>query len=298
MSRGGRSGAGPPGADPAELDAPGGCRLYRYPPGAGAKGTVVVAHGMFSSARDLRRLSRYLAAAGHDVWAFDFRGHGASSPLPDDEDFESASLRDVRGVLAEVRRHAGTRPVAWVGHSGGGLAALMHLVRREDPHDAIDRLVLVASQATHAGDGPANRARLLGILAALLVFRRVRGARFGVGPGTETRAVLRQWCLWNLRGAWIGHDGLDYLQGLRDVLVPTLALSGAGDGFIAPPGGCEALHDHLGGADTRYVECGPGTGFGTAYGHAGVLCSRPASREVWPLILEWIDGGRTATVPA
>ncbi len=282
------AGGGPFATGPAELDTPGGCRLYHHRPGAPSKRTVVVAHGMFSGARDLRRLSAYLAEAGHDVWAFDFRGHGASSPLSEDEDFEAACLHDVHDVIAEIRRHVGARPLTWVGHSGGGLAALMHLVRRPQAHDEIERLVLVASQATHAGSAAANRARLLGILAGLLVLRRVEGRRFGVGPGAETRAVLRQWCLWNLRGRWTGHDGLDYLHGLRDIRIPTLALSGTGDRFIAPPDGCEALRQHLGGREMRYLECGPRTGFGTAYGHAGLLCSRPAAREVWPLILDWI----------
>ncbi|MGP1630194.1 MAG: alpha/beta fold hydrolase, partial [Giesbergeria sp.] len=63
---------------------------------------------------------------------------------------------------------------------------------------------------------------------------------------------------------------------------------GAGDRFIAPAAGCEALLQAFGGSDNSFVLCGRAQGFAEDYTHDRILLSRPASRELWPRIGTWL----------
>lgn len=257
---------------------------------AGTGSAVVLAHGMFSSRRGLLPLGRFLAARGHDVWAVDFRGHGDAAPLDPDEDFERAALRDVPDVLGAVREATGGASIDWVGHSGGGLAALMFLARHPEAQDTMGRLVLAASQATASAQRPANRLKLRLIRLACVGRRRIAAARFGVGEETENARVLDQWARWNLARRWTGGDGLDYLAALSAVRLPTLALCAGADRFIAPVAGCRAVHEALGGAANRFVECSRERGFDDDFGHGRIVLSRAAGALVWPRVATWLDG--------
>ena len=66
-------------------------------------------------------------------------------------------------------------------------------------------------------------------------------------------------------------------------------LAGEADEFIAPVSGCRTVFEALGGDRRRFVSCGPRTGFGKAYGHAGIISSRAAVTEIFPLVLNWMD---------
>jgi len=243
---------------------------------------------MFSNHRSLRQLAQRLSGDGLDVWGFDFRGHGESVAAGPGENFESVCLEDVGQVLDTVLMTTGASGVSWIGHSGGGLALLMHLARHAERQHRLHRMALVASQATGACTGFANRLKVLSIATALVPVARVPGPRFGLGPEPETRAVMQQWCRWNLTGRWLGHDGFDYLAALERVHVPSRVLAGAGDRFIAPPEGCRRLHDALGSRDKSFTVCGPGTGFSEAFGHARILFSQAAAAEIWPGLSGWV----------
>lgn len=249
---------------------------------------MVLAHGMFSSHRALAPLARHLVARGRRVFAVDFRGHGAARALAPGDDFESAALADVPDVLDAVAGLDGATRLDWVGHSGGGLALLMHLARRPEAQVRLARVVLAASQATGAGAGLANRVKLRAIGAACLGRRRVDGRRFGVGVEPEHAPVLRQWVGWNLERRWRGRDGLDYLDALGAIELPALVLAAGADRFIAPAPGCRAVHDALGGGSGRFVECARRTGFDEDFGHGRLVASRAAARAVWPLIERWL----------
>ena len=77
---------------------------------------LVIAHGLFGSARNWGVVARKLAV-GRDVHAVDMRNHGTSPR------FATQSYADMAGDLAEVARFVGG-PVDLLGHSMGGKAAI------------------------------------------------------------------------------------------------------------------------------------------------------------------------------
>jgi oxygen-independent coproporphyrinogen-3 oxidase len=252
---------------------------------------VVLTHGTFSNATICARLADYLAGYGFDCWVLELRGHGASQRAVPDPSFEAFGLFDVPAALATVRARTG-RPVFLVGHSGGGLAFLMHLVRKPWGRPDVKGLVLLASQATEAC------ARLRGRL--LVAFGRLTdrvpgytpGRALGLGPEDELRGVLTQWYRWNRTRRWTGQDGLDYLVALGDLSMPALSIAGASDWFIAPPAGCRRLHDALGGSDKTWLLAARSEGFSEDFGHARLIASRAAQREIWPRVLDWLVARR------
>ena len=114
------------------------------------------------------------------------------------------------------------------------------------------------------------------------------GRAFGVGPENEPKGILSQWYRWNRTRRWTGRDGFDYLAALRDLTVPTLCLAGAGDRWIAPAPGCRRLFDALGSRDKEWILCAKSEGFTEDFGHARLIASRAAQREVWPRIRDWL----------
>lgn len=88
-----------------------------------------------------------LAAAGHDVWAFDFAGYGHSQRYPGMDappvrgplGRSGAAIRQLAAVADEVRRRTGAPRVALLAHSWGTIVAARYAA--EHP-DLVDRLAL------------------------------------------------------------------------------------------------------------------------------------------------------------
>jgi oxygen-independent coproporphyrinogen-3 oxidase len=261
---------------------------------AGTNGTgdpVVLTHGTFSNATICARLAEYLAGHRFDCWILELRGHGASQREILHPSFEAFGLLDVPAALEAIHTHTGQR-VFLLGHSGGGLAYLMHLVREPPARAGVKGLVLLASQATEAC--ATLRGRLLVAFGRLTdrVPGYTPGRALGLGPEDEPRGVLTQWYRWNRTRRWTGQDGMDYLAALGDLSMPALSIAGAGDWFIAPPAGCRRVHDALGGSDKTWVHASRAEGFSEDFGHARLIASRGAQREIWPRIRDWLVARR------
>ena len=116
--------------------------------GSGPRG-VVLAHGGRFNKESWEKQARALAAAGHRVLAFDFRGYGESRG-PGQEDVFSAPLHlDVLAAVHHLRRTGATTVAAIGGSLGGGAAA--QAVASEPA--AIDRLILLGATP----GGPAEK---------------------------------------------------------------------------------------------------------------------------------------------
>ena len=103
--------------------------LTRHPAREGAaKPTLVIAHGLYGSARNWNVIAKNLARS-REVVAVDMRNHGHSPWAA------THSYPDMAADLAEVIGHIGA-PVDLLGHSMGGKAAMQlaltegHLLRR------------------------------------------------------------------------------------------------------------------------------------------------------------------------
>jgi hypothetical protein len=132
------------------------------------------------------------------------------------------------------------------------------------------------------------------IRAASRLFGRFPARLLGLGPEDELPGVMSQWMTWNLRGEWLGEDGIDYASALAAVRTPVLAMSGAGDTVFAPSRACRALLEMTGSEDATYRLAGRATGYGEDFDHPGIVVARAARREVWPVVVEWLDAHRPA----
>ncbi|MDQ7081172.1 MAG: alpha/beta fold hydrolase, partial [Paracoccaceae bacterium] len=101
----------------------------RYGPETGQP--LVIAHGLFGSARNWGAISRRLSES-RPVIAVDMRNH-ATSPW-----FDSQSYADMAADLSGVIQEAGGR-ADLLGHSMGGKAAMVLALTRPE---AIDRLIV------------------------------------------------------------------------------------------------------------------------------------------------------------
>jgi pimeloyl-ACP methyl ester carboxylesterase len=83
---------------------------------------------------DGRSWADELAAAGYNVWGFDFVGYGLSDRYPESRttpagNFCEAALQ-LQHVVTAVRERNGNRPVVLLGHSRGGTVAARHAADR------------------------------------------------------------------------------------------------------------------------------------------------------------------------
>ncbi len=253
---------------------------------AGDGAPVVLMHGMFTDRRFWLSergigLAAYLAEHGHPVYILQRRG------LSDGPDCVGARLglaehmaHDIPAMAALVAERHG-RPAFWIGHSFGGVTAARGLARHVAP-DAIAGLVLLASQYEKAKrmlDWPGNLvtrglARLRGRLPARAV---------GLGPVDEPAAAAIDACDWVARGrrSSIIRDDLARLS------CPVLAISGNAD-KVDPTPGCRAFVDATQSLDTTFMEAGTAHGYAQNYDHPGIVVSKDAQREIWPVIGDWL----------
>lgn len=98
----------------------------------GSRPPILIAHGLFGSARNWGVIAKRLSATGRRVIAVDMRNHG-QSPW-----FDSHGYADLAGDLAETIEAEG--PMDVIGHSMGGKAAMMLALTRPD---LVHRLVVV-----------------------------------------------------------------------------------------------------------------------------------------------------------
>jgi len=97
--------------------------------GVAVKGSIVVSHGYAEHSGRYDRLMNALAEAGYASIAPDHRGHGRSAAtlgLVDNFDALVADLARYREMLASKHED---KPVFMLGHSMGGMATLLHVIR-------------------------------------------------------------------------------------------------------------------------------------------------------------------------
>jgi predicted alpha/beta hydrolase len=264
-------------------------QLIRLGPDGGTP--VLLLHGTFSNhtfwtGTQGKGFARTLADQGFQANVLDLRGHGGSRRPAGPERYRwSFHHWAHQDVAAAVRAITGAAGCLLVGHSGGGVAAL--LAAAGDPAVA-GRVRGVAAFATPLpwgqrwhGAGPpiALLARLLG---------RFPARRLGLGPEDEVAGAMIQWMSWHRRRRWHDPAGRDYDALLAALRTPVLLIAGAGDARRAPAPTVRALHDTLGGDDRSLLVCGRGTGFSADFGHVELVVGRAARTEVWPRVVAWL----------
>jgi alpha-beta hydrolase superfamily lysophospholipase len=169
-------------------------------PRAGARGTVLVVHGLGEHIGRYAQVAAQLNGWGWNVVGFDQRGHGTSEGARGALPTEDELLRDLALAIDAVRAaHAG--PLLLLGHSMGGLVAARFCAEglAAAPavwHRAVDALVL-SSPALDIGMNAVQKL-LLAVLGGL-------APNLAVGNG--------------LKPAWISHDPAVVQAYVNDPLV-------------------------------------------------------------------------------
>ncbi len=250
---------------------------------------IVLAHGTFSNYRSCRGLAEYLAKQGHDCWILDSQGHGLSRKPLCEPTFEAMALLDTDAVFDFISNQYRDLRLSWIGHSGGGLAILMYLARNRSARQRVSSITTIASQATDAGIGIMNRIKIHIASWVTRVCGIAPGKLIKIGPENEYARVMQQWFDWSLNGCWSGKDGFDYMAELANIQIPCLSLAAGNDHFIAPSSGCLKLNNAMGSKIKKFMVCGLSESFSEDYTHTRIIASRNASKEIWPLIAEWIN---------
>lgn len=272
-----------------EVLAADGTRLALYRVGPADGPPVVLMPGTFSNhtfwlGTKGHGMAWALADAGFEAVILDPRGHGGSErPSGRDWTFEHWGRVD---VPAAVEAATDGERALLVGHSAGGASMLIALAGEPAVRERVAGLVALATPVPWL-----QRWRKLGawaVRAGSRVLGRFPARILGLGPEDELPGVMAQWMTWNLRGEWVGDDGIDYVARLAEVRVPVLAVSGAGDTVFAPPAACRGLMEMVGTDDAVYVLAGRDTGFSEDFDHPGIVVSKAAHEEVWPLVVDWL----------
>ena len=138
-------------------------------PGAAARGTVLIVHGLGEHIGRYESMAAQLNAWGWNVAGHDQRGHGRSSGAPGALPRADALLQDLALVIGTVRASA-RAPLVLLGHSMGGLIAARFVAEGLQPQPAswwraVDSLVL-SSPALDPGMSGLQRL-LLAVLGRL-----------------------------------------------------------------------------------------------------------------------------------
>lgn len=260
--------------------------MTRVEPAADARGSVVCLPGMFSNRRFWLSdrgvgLSARLAEAGFASYLVERRQMGASpkpaGARPGLEEHVRHDLPLVQSIVARERQG----PVFWMGHSFGGVMAARAAATSLDA-DKVAGLVLFATQF-EIGKTPLAFPGSLFTRALARTLGRFPARRFGLGPEDEPPAAMTDAAHW----VTYGRRRPKFRNALNEITAPALAIVGAGD-TVDPPIGCEHFIGHFASADKTFIRAGTDTGYSTDYDHPGIVVSKPAREEIWPLVADWL----------
>jgi predicted alpha/beta hydrolase len=263
------------------------------------RGVAVLAHAMMASRTEFDRptgegLARFLVGRGWSVVAFDFRGHGDSSPRAGEGahyGYDDLVTRDLPAVYAFARSRARRkRPVILVGHSLGGHVGL---AAQGADLASFDGIVAFAANVWLPELEP-SRARWLAKRAALSAAARVtrwigrfpaRAAR--IGSDDESLEYFEDLARFTRTGAWTSRDGArDYLALLARVRVPVVQVVTDGDRINCAPE-CGARFIARCAGPREVVRVSQSDDGGPAPDHMGLVVGAGA-RGAWARAEEWI----------
>ncbi len=320
---------------------------------------VILCHGLSYNAQfwDLDpsvSLAQYLAQQGWDVWVVNLRGCGLSQKWVAKIDTAptlavgSLIRRATRGQIAPtgyatldprfarwtlddhinydvpafvhlVRSRTGAQEVAWIGHSMGGIIALCHLARYQNP--GIGKLVTIGSQVTmpngqlavqflnemielRTGQMTTPEVEPEELIADSLtsvdnlffnerhVSPEIYRALTTDGVDVPSLGLLQQYLVMATRGELLDSSKrFSYARMLSNVQVPILITCGALD-QLAPPTVQRFIYDRVGSTDKTLHVFGRAQGYQADAGHSDAVVGLTSRAQVYPTIENWLLGRR------
>ena len=290
---------------------------------------VILCHGIASNkySVDLNQqlsLAYFLKQEGYRVFVLSLRGAGKSYHNSQhrykDFSFDDIVEYDVPAVIQKARELTGAPKINWVGHSMGAMIMQAFLGRRLPGHEDI------ASFVSIGGPGRLDHIRYKwwGALLRYPHFRRFFSLRSGAqlalpflsqihtpfheiiySKGNLHKRTVK-YLLKNaveniakglglqLKG-WIysaresSVDGsFDYQQGLENIYLPALFIAGLED-KIAVPECVRFVWEEISSPEKKFVLLSKENNFSTDYCHMAMVMGEEAPKEVFPLVLDWLE---------
>ena len=262
--------------------------LWYQEPKMAKVGDVLLIHGTFSDRNIFWGLKDYLATQGYGCWLLEWRGHGESARAKEKYDMEVVGREDIKGAM-DYLAGKGIQRLHCITHSGGGIALTIFLIENPEAHDIVNSITMFACQSFGANTGWKN-------YMSILVGKYISKA-LGYTPAklaasnqeNETYHMMQQWFDWNLSGRFLSRGGKDYRAFMPSLRMPIFSICAQGDRFIAPPSGCRLFIDAFENERNSFLVCGQETGFNENFNHSRVVLSRDAEKQIWPLVLDWIN---------
>ena len=227
---------------------------------------------------------------------------------------------DVPAILDYVERETGQSRVNWVGHSLGGMMMFPFIELSTEPERIATFVgmgstiiqaktpqtdMLQANLAIRALLGVASAGRMgrpltyfrmpgMGTIdgfyyTAENVDRRTISRFYGYTLEDPGPGALRQFAPYLRDGHLLSADRkMDYSARLGEVAVPTLMVAGARDRISDVPS-TRMTFDALGSGDKTLYVFSKANGHVADYGHCDLAWSRYAPREVFPVVIDWLD---------
>jgi alpha-beta hydrolase superfamily lysophospholipase len=133
-------------------------------PEAPPRAAIAIVHGLAEHAGRYDHVGRHLARRGCAVYAIDYRGHGQSAGRRVHVDAFDEYVDDVGSLVALVKEKHPALPCFLLGHSQGGLIALLFVLRR--PETLAGAIVSAPLLGVHPAARPGA---VMKALAALLL---------------------------------------------------------------------------------------------------------------------------------
>lgn len=259
-------------------------------PAATDTGSVVVINpGLGLRASLYHPLAAYLAAAGHTVLTYDYRGMGASAGERVEASFVDWARHDCGGALRYAVDELKAHRLSVVAHStGGAFLGFSPLAER------LDRIVCVATQMGYWRLWPGARKAFMWTLAKVVIPTMlatagyVPGRRMGWGDDIPA-GFARDWC------RWLDHP--DYFFGFPQetgelafdrITASMLWYSFSDDNYYAPKAAVDAFPPHLPNASIQRRHLAPGDLGRQKLGHLG-LFSRKSADDLWPEVAAFLS---------
>ena len=235
-----------------------------------------------------------------------------------DWNLEDYVHRDIPAIIDTVKRETGRAGVVWIGHSMGGMAMFGYLIKcnRGDvaclvtlgspmympqPPSEVYRKALAHVRLLRIGRALFNSQfpAGIGVLTGRLPLEYLRGNRDNLDTDVMRSfyrnvmddvpaGLLNQLLDFVATGSLVSSDGsVNYSAELGQVKVPVLCIAGAADN-MCDSSGIRMSYENVGSTDRTYAEMGLSGGFSADYGHIDLVLGRNASREVYPLISNWL----------